>query len=252
MEDSLSRTRMLVGESGIRRLAEARVAVFGLGGVGSFAAEALARCGIGRMTLVDKDVVEPSNLNRQLVALHSTIGRLKVEVMRQRISDLDPNIKVEVLPIRYSRETSGLLDLKEQDWIIDAIDSVEDKILLLKNCYESQVKVISCMGTGWRLNPALLRVGDISETSLCPLAKRIRRGLRTLGIESGIKVVYSLEKPQVGVKASHRVGSMILVPSAAGILMAAEVVRDILQNEGEIGAGDLQSSRRVEESGSSQ
>ena len=239
MQDSMSRTRMLIGDHGLKRLAETRVAVFGLGGVGSFAAEALARCGIGKMTLIDKDVVEASNLNRQLVALNSTIGRPKVEVMKQRICDLNSSIDVEVFPVRYSRETCSLLDLKEYHWVVDAIDSVEDKILLLRSCYENRVKVISCMGTGWRLNPTLLRVGDIAETTSCPLARKIRRGLRRIGIESGIKVVYSLEKPRVEVNNAAPVGSMILVPSVAGILMAAEVVRDILQNEGEVGAGDL-------------
>jgi len=239
MEDSLARTRMLIGEDGIRTLAGASVAVIGLGGVGSFAAEALARCGIGNLTLIDKDTVVASNLNRQLVALHSTLGRLKVEVMKERIHDLNPTIYVQVFPVRYTEETSHAINLEQYDYVVDAIDSVQDKILLLKTCYQKRIRIISCMGTGWRLDPTLLRVADIKETSLCPLARRVRRGLRAVGIESGIKVVYSLEKPCLDQVVTREVGSMVLVPSVAGLMMAAEVVKDILQTEGGICAGDI-------------
>jgi len=230
---------MLIGEDGIRTLAGASVAVIGLGGVGSFAAEALARCGIGNLTLIDKDTVVASNLNRQLVALHSTLGRLKVEVMKERIHDLNPTIYVQVFPVRYTEETSHAINLEQYDYVVDAIDSVQDKILLLKTCYQKRIRIISCMGTGWRLDPTLLRVADIKETSLCPLARRVRRGLRAVGIESGIKVVYSLEKPCLDQVVTREVGSMVLVPSVAGLMMAAEVVKDILQTEGGICAGDI-------------
>lgn len=231
MQDRFSRTRMLIADRGLEILAGARVAVFGLGGVGSFATEALVRCGVGDITLVDYDTVVCSNLNRQLIALESTLGRLKVEVMKERILDINPSARITLFPLRYNRETSDQIMFRTFDYVVDAIDSVGDKLLLLKTCWASGLAVISCMGTGNRIDPTLLTVGDIKDTRECPLARKIRRGLREAGIERGIKVVYSREKPRLLERHPGRVGSMALVPPVAGIIMAAEVVKDLLKSK---------------------
>lgn len=243
MEEQWLRTRALIGEEGLRILANSWVALFGLGGVGSFTAEVLARCGVGRLTLVDYDVVTASNLNRQLLALHSTVGKLKVEVMKERILDINPSAYVTTFPTSYNRETTDRIISQPYDYVVDAIDSVNDKLLLLQTCREKGIPVISCMGTGYRMNPSLLAVGDIRETSRCPLARKIRRGLRQAGIEGGIKVVYSREDPRSVEKYPGVVPSMALVPPAAGIMMAAEVVRDLLTVKGGVIEGRLPGHR---------
>ena len=233
MEDQYSRTRMMIGEDGLQILAASHVAFLGLGGVGSFAAESLARCGVGKLTLVDYDIIVPSNLNRQLLALRSTLGRSKAAVMKERILDINPSASITIFSTSYNEKTNDDIMAVSYDYVVDAIDSVPDKILLIKTCLARGRSIISCMGAGNRVDPTCLAVGDISETRQCPLARKVRRGLREAGIASGVKTVFSLERP-LPVMGENRgvVGSMALVPPAAGLIMAAEVVRDLLERGG--------------------
>ncbi|MCR4400679.1 MAG: ThiF family adenylyltransferase [Syntrophomonadaceae bacterium] len=228
MEDRHARTRAVIGEQGLRRLRESRVMVVGLGGVGSFAAEALARCGVGHLALVDGDCVEPSNLNRQLVALRSTLGMPKTGVMGQRIADIDETIAVTLFTGRVSAESVADLLAWPCDYLVDAIDSIADKAVLLTHCHRAGLPVVSSMGMGNRIDPWQLAVGDISAVHGCPLARRLRRALRAQGIETGIKVVFSRERPRRVAEDGGIIGSLPLVPPAAGIMMAAEVIRDLL------------------------
>ncbi len=222
-ENRYTRTVSLIGEEGLAKLKRSRVAVFGVGGVGGHAAETLARSGIGALDIIDKDVVSESNLNRQIVALTSTLGRPKVEIMAERIADIDPSVKVNALEMFYLPETADSVDITGFDYIVDAIDNVTAKLELISRAAAAGVPVISSMGTGNKLDPSRLRVGDISKTSVCPLAKVMRRELRERGI-THLKVVWSDELP----KKQTPPGSMAFVPAAAGILLASEVIRDIL------------------------
>lgn len=226
MSDFLERTERLVGAEGICRLKEARVAVFGIGGVGGYAAEALARSGIGTLDIIDRDIISLSNVNRQIIALHSTIGRMKVDVMSERIRDINPEAAVNAYPCFYMPENSGDFDFSVYDYVIDAVDTVTAKIEIIVRAKEAGVPVISSMGAGNKLHPELFEVADIYETSVCPLAKVMRRELRDRGIKS-LKTVYSKELPAV---RSNPPGSTAFVPGTAGLIMAAEVVRDILLN----------------------
>ena len=174
MSDEFVRTKMLIGEDGLKKLRNASVAVFGIGGVGSFAAEALARGGIGRLILVDRDTVSLSNINRQLVAAHSTLGRYKVEVMRERILDINPGAKVEVYPVFYTADNAGDFDYSSFSYIADAMDTITSKLVLIERAKAAGVPVISCMGAGNKLNPTDFEVADIYETSVCPLARVMR------------------------------------------------------------------------------
>ncbi len=230
MEERFSRTALLLGQEGIEALRRARVAVFGLGGVGSYAAEALARSGVGTLDLIDHDTVSPSNLNRQLFALQSTIGQYKTAAAKARLSDSSPDTAVNAYPVFYGPETAGQFDFARYDYIIDAIDTVTGKLALVQQARQAGTPIISSMGTGNKLHPEALEIGDISQTSVCPLARIMRRELRRRGIEH-LRVIYSKEPPLSAAggerKANGRPvpGSTAFVPAAAGLLAAGEVVR---------------------------
>ena len=224
MTDRYSRTIKLVGEEGLARLKAAKVLIIGNGGVGSYAAEAVARSGIGHITVMDGDTVQPSNLNRQLVALTSTLGRNKAEVMAERIKDIDPQTEVTALA-RFYRENDEL-DLTAFDWVIDAIDDVNAKTALIKTAVENDVNIISAMGAAGKFDTQF-RVADISKTSTCPLAKVMRKRLRNIGIEH-LPVVFSEEKP---VPRDGDLGTLSYVPGAAGLCLAGYVIRKLACEE---------------------
>lgn len=230
MENMFSRTELLLGREAIEKLKKARVAVFGLGGVGSFAAEALCRAGVGSFALFDKDTVAPSNLNRQLVALSSTLGKPKAEVMRERMLDINPEVNVEVYNCFYLPENADNFPLDRYDYVVDAVDTVTAKLCITERAKAAGVPVISSMGAGNKLDPCAFKVADISETSVCPLAKVMRRELKSRGIDS-LKVVYSTEPPRKpplkeGVRKQPP-GSVPFVPSVCGLIIAAEVIKDL-------------------------
>lgn len=231
MSRFLQRTHLLVGDSGIQRLQEASIAVIGLGGVGSYAAEGLARSGIGHLTLVDRDRVDESNINRQLPALYSTIGRYKCEVMGERIRDINHQIDLRILTMEYSENTSADILDRHYDFVVDAIDSLPDKIYLIKSCLELGLPVISSMGAANRLDPLKFQIADIQHTHICPMARKVRRELRGLGIDSGVSVVFSTENPrhlQLD-DAGTRLGSVAFVPGTAGLIAASFVVNSLLK-----------------------
>ena len=236
MYDVYSRMELLLGQTGVDRLGRAQIAVFGLGGVGSYAVEALARCGVGSLTLVDHDVVSATNINRQLFALHSTIGRKKVQVAKERIWDIDENILVHTYETFYNKDTSGMFDLRGYDYIVDAIDSMESKLLLIEQAKLCHTPIISCLATEGKLNPSRFEITDISKTSVCPLAKVMRRELKKRGIKK-CKVLYSKEEPiksreseeSKGTAKRPVPGSIAFVPGTAGVMIAGEVVRDLLK-----------------------
>lgn len=238
MQNEFSRMEMLVGEKGMEILASAKIAVFGLGGVGSYVVEALARCGVGSLTLVDHDTVSLTNINRQIYALHSTLGKAKTQVAKERIQDINENILVHVYETFYNKDTASMFDFHGYDYIIDAIDTVSSKLLLIEEAKRCAAPIISCMGTGNKMFPSGFEIADISKTSVCPLAKVMRTELRKRGIRK-VKVLYSREKP-VKVKAEQETkgsagrpvpGSISFVPAAAGLMIAGEVVRDLLSNQ---------------------
>ncbi len=244
------RTELLLGEEAIKRLASARVAVFGIGGVGGYVAEALARSGVGALDLVDHDTISVTNLNRQIIALHSTVGEYKAEVMKKRILDINPDAVVTVHTCFYLPETRDQFDLSAYSYVVDAVDTVTAKLLLAEETRSAGVSLISSMGTGNKMNPALLRVSDIYETSVDPLSRVMRRELRKRGIDH-LKVVWSTEEPRKPLLDSQEIrrletgapkeedgmpsrrlkdipGSTAFVPAAAGLLIASEVVRDLI------------------------
>lgn len=228
----LQRVEMLLGQEKVALLQKATVAIVGLGGVGSYIAEALCRCGIGSLLLIDADVVEPSNINRQLPALQSNMGRLKTEVVAERLQEINPACQIKIIsqfyePGDFDKFFKLANDKGYPDYIADAIDSTPSKIDILAVALQNRVPVISAMGTGNKLDPTQLRIADISKTSVCPLAKSVRKRLRQMGIEKGITVVYSLEKPQC-VHKSSTPGSMVFVPGSAGLLMASYIVRKLV------------------------
>ena len=210
----------------MKKLASCRVAVFGVGGVGGHCAEALARSGVGALDLIDFDTVSLSNLNRQLVALHSTVGRYKVDVAKQRFEDINPDIKVNAVKKFYSPENENEFDLTAYDYIVDAIDTVTGKIALIVNAEKANTPIISSMGAGNKLHPEMFEINDIYKTSVCPLARVMRRELKKRGIEK-LKVVYSKEEA-VSVAADYP-GSIAFTPSAAGLIIAGEVIRDLIK-----------------------
>lgn len=231
MREEFSRTALLIGEEGLNKLSQAMVAVFGIGGVGGFAVEALVRAGIGKLILVDPDYVEKSNLNRQLHATVTTVGRPKVAVMKERILSINPTALVEAKRERYTSENAESLLCSDYSYIIDAIDDVQAKVDLIVRAKELNIPIISSMGTGNRLSAAKFRVADISETSGCPLARMVRRKLRELGVTNGVKVVFSPEapmKPTYNKNNKQQLGTISFVPPVAGFLMAGECVRDLL------------------------
>lgn len=235
--ETLSRTALLLGEEAIQRLASSRVAVFGIGGVGGHTADALARSGIGTLDLFDNDIVSLSNINRQLVALHSTVGRFKTEVMAERIRDICPNVKVNEYRCFFLPENADEYDFSQYDYVVDAVDTVSAKIAIVEKARAADVPIISCMGTGNKLDPSKLCLTDLANTSGCPLARIMRRELRARDIEH-LPVVYSTEPVQVHrmptteTKGTHPVpGSTAFVPPVAGLMMAAEVVRSLSKTE---------------------
>ncbi len=224
-----SRTELMLGKGGVERLSQAHVAVFGIGGVGGFAVEALARAGVGSLTLVDSDVVSASNINRQIIALNSTVGKSKVEIMRERIHDINPECKVYIHKLFFSQQTKELFDFKKYDYVIDAIDSVKSKLDLISFVREADTPIISAMGAGRKLDPTAFEVSDIKKTSVCPLARAVRVALKKRGIEH-LKVVYSKEPPTdlTPCEDGHTVpGSVSFVPSVMGLILASEVIKDI-------------------------
>ena len=227
METQFSRTETLIGTDAIEKLAKSRVAVFGIGGVGGYVVEALARSGIGTLDLVDNDIVNTTNINRQIIALHSTIGEYKVDIAQKRILDINPDAKINTYKTLFLPETSNQFNFNEYDYIVDAIDMVSAKIELVLKAKENNVPIISSMGTGNKLHPELFEISDIYKTSVCPLAKVIRTELKKRGIKS-LKVVYSKELPikQAGVRTPS---SIAFVPPVAGLIIAGEVIRELTQ-----------------------
>ena len=240
MQDQFVRTEAIFGAAAMQRFAAARVAVFGIGGVGGFAVEALARSGIGALDLFDDDTVAPSNLNRQLIALHSTLGRKKTEVMRERILDINPEAAVTVHNLFYLPENADSIDLSVYDYIIDAVDTVSAKLELVRRAKCAGVPIVCSMGAGNKLDPTKFEVADISKTSVDPLARVMRRELKKEGIRN-VKVVYSKEEPVMphtavrndsaaqrpGSAKTNSPGSLAFVPSVAGLILAGEVLRDL-------------------------
>lgn len=227
MENAFQRTESLFGEEAMRRFFAARVAVFGVGGVGGYVCEALARSGIGCLDLIDSDVIHESNLNRQIVALHSTLGQYKVDVMRARILDINPQAKVQVHKTFFLTENAGDFDFSVFDYVVDAIDTVAAKVELAVRCAEAGTPLISAMGAGNKLYPERFEVADVFDTSVCPLARAMRVQLRKRGVKK-LKVVYSKEEPITPQGGESRVpGSTAFTPSAAGLILAGAVLRDI-------------------------
>ena len=231
-KDFTTRTSLIVGDSGVEKLKNSSVIVFGVGGVGSFAAEALARAGVGNLTIVDFDDVDVTNINRQLPALHSTVGKYKVDVMKDRILDINPSINIVAIKKLYNEETSEEILNKKYDYVIDAIDMVSSKIHLIQTCKEKNIPIISSMGMGNKLDPTKIKVDDIHKTSVCPLARVIRKELKDRRIKK-LKVVYSTENPRplskkIMNKNKVTPGSISFVPSVAGLTIASLVVNELL------------------------
>ena len=235
MIDSFSRTELLLGDEALGRLKNARVAVFGVGGVGGYAVEALARSGVGALDLIDNDTVAQSNINRQIIALNSTVGRYKADVAAERVLNINPECEVRAVKIFYMPETSGEFDFTRYDYIIDAIDTVKGKLALAQQAQDAGTPIISCMGAGNKLDPTAFEVADIYKTSICPLARIMRKECRARGIRK-LKVVYSKEPPVRPVKKCEEQtvrrdtpGSGSFVPSVAGLILAGEVIKDIIK-----------------------
>ena len=234
MTDEFSRSRMLLGTRSMERLKDCRIAIFGIGGVGGYAVEALTRTGVGAFVLIDNDVITLTNLNRQLIATHDTIGRPKVEVMRERILQINPNAQVVVHQAFYLPDR-GMDYIDGCDYVVDAIDTVSGKIALAEECQKKGIPLISSMGAGNKLDPTQFEVADIYETSVCPLCRAMRQQLKKRDIRS-LKVVYSKEPPRIQEKdpeelpppGKHQTpGSVAFVPSVAGLILASEVIRDL-------------------------
>lgn len=235
MSEQFLRTEMLLGSDAIEKLQSARVAVFGLGGVGGYTVEALARSGVGSLDLIDSDTISVSNLNRQILATHSTLGMLKVEAARTRVLDINPGCQVRTWPVFYTPETADAFDFSQYDYIVDAIDTVTGKLALVERAKAADIPIICCMGTGNKLDASAFRVADISKTSTCPLARVMRKELSKRGIRH-LKVVYSQEEAltptgweaEAAALGKRQIpGSVAFVPGAAGLLLAGEVIQDI-------------------------
>ncbi len=240
MREQFIRTEMLLGAEALAQLQRARVALFGLGGVGGYALEALARSGIGQLDLIDNDTVSVSNLNRQILATHSTVGMPKVEAGKRRVLDINPDCVVRTYPLFYTPDTAGTFDFSQYDYVVDAIDTVTGKLALVQQAHDVGVPIISCMGTGNKLDASQFEVADISKTSMCPLARVMRRELGKRGIRH-LKVVYSKEEAltptgweeEAAALGKRQIpGSVAFVPGAAGLILAGEVVRDIALGDG--------------------
>ena len=225
--ETFSRTERLLGEAAMKRLSASRVAVFGIGGVGGYVAEALARSGVGALDLFDNDTVSESNLNRQIIALRSTVGQYKVDVMRDRIADICPNTKVIPHRCFYMPENAAEYPFDGYDFVVDAVDTVTAKLTIIEQANRAGVPVISCMGTGNKVDPSRLVLTDISKTSVCPLARVMRKELRDRGI-SHVTVVYSTESPRVSERPP---ASIMYVPASAGLLIASHVVNTLTEKK---------------------
>lgn len=245
VEEQFARTECLLGKESMERLRRARVAVFGIGGVGGYVCEALARSGVGAMDLIDSDKVSVSNINRQIIADWSTVGSRKVDVMRERISRINPEAQVEAYPCFFLPENKEEFPFGKYDYIVDAVDTVTAKLALVMAAREYDVPVISCMGAGNKLDAGAFQVADIYQTRVCPLAKVMRRELKKRGID-GLKVVYSEEVPltpqgEVKEEGKRRVpGSIAFVPAVAGLMIAGEVIKDLSERK----KGEDKSGRR--------
>ena len=235
MNEQFLRTAMLLGEDALTRLQKARVAVFGIGGVGGYTVEALARSGIGAIDLIDSDTVSLSNLNRQILATHRTVGMPKVEAGKQRILDINPDCRVTTHPVFYTPDTADRFDFTQYDYIVDAIDTVTGKLALVERAMAAGTPIICCMGTGNKLDASAFQVSDISKTSMCPLARIMRKELSKRGIRH-LKVVYSQEEAltptgweaEAAALGKRQIpGSVAFVPGAAGLILAGEVIRDL-------------------------
>lgn len=223
-----TRTEMLIGAANVKRLADASVIVFGIGGVGSYTAEALARAGVGTLTLVDNDVIDVTNINRQLPALHSTVGLSKAKTMAQRIADINPKCRIKAAECFFLPENAHEFDFTRYDYVVDAVDTVTAKLALIEKSYRASVPVISSMGTGNKLDPSRFQITVIEKTKVCPLARVMRKALKEKGIE-GVKVLYSEEDP---IRHGGRTpASISFVPSVAGLLIAGEVIMDLLRDQ---------------------
>lgn len=226
MENQFSRTETLIGIKSLEKLKNSHIAVFGIGGVGGYVSEALARSGVGCLDIIDNDTVSLSNINRQIIATHSNIGKSKTDVMKERIMDINPDCVVNTHNIFYLPENSANFDLSKYDYIVDAVDTVTAKIELIVKAHESQTPIISCMGTGNKLDPTKFEIADIYKTSVCPLAKVMRYELKKRGIKK-LKVLYSKELP---VKTESRTpASIATCPAVAGLIIANEVINDIIK-----------------------
>lgn len=234
MDEKFMRTGLLLGEAGLEKLAGARVAVFGIGGVGGHAVEALARSGVGHLELTDKDVVSISNINRQIIATTKTLGQYKTQVMKERILEINPEAEVNIHNCFFLPETAEEFDFRKYDYVVDAVDTVTAKIELVLKAQEAGVPIISSMGAGNKLEPRRFEVADIYETSVCPLARVMRRELKKRGVRK-LKTVYSREEPRkLLIQVSDQSGKIIpgstaFVPSAAGLILAGEVVKDLIR-----------------------
>ena len=232
-ENQFERTALLLGKASVERLARKRVAVFGVGGVGGFVCEGLVRAGVGAIDIVDKDTVAISNINRQLIALHSTVGKNKVDVLEERLKDINKNLIIKKYKCFFLPETSETFDFREYDYVVDAIDTVTGKIELILKAKEAEVPIISAMGAGNKLDPTAFQVSDIYKTSVCPLVRVMRRELKKRGVEK-LKVVYSKEepiKPQFEEGEEVVPGSISFVPPVVGLIIAGEVVKDLIRVE---------------------
>ena len=230
--ERLKRTEILIGTEALNKIKQSKILIVGIGGVGGYVAEALARTGIGKIDLIDNDVVSESNINRQIIALTDTIGKLKVECMKERINQINPSCDVKAINQFLTKENINELDLN-YDYVVDAIDTVSAKLALIERCTKEDIKIISAMGTGNKLNPAKLTITDLSKTTICPLPRVVRYELRKKGINH-LKVCYSTEEPAKVIvsdenSSRHAPGSISFVPSAAGLLIASEIVREIIK-----------------------
>lgn len=240
MTSQFIRSEMLIGTEAMEKLHNARVAIFGVGGVGGYTAEALARSGVGSIDLIDNDTVSLSNINRQIIALHSTIGQCKVDVMASRIADINPDAEVNVHRCFFLPETAAKFDFSKYDYVVDAVDTVAAKVAIILACKEAGTPIISSMGAGNKLNPAMFEVADIYKTSVCPLARVIRQNMKKHRIDK-LKVVYSKEIPLTPLSEHEKTaeadafprratpGSMAFTPSVAGLILASEVVKDLIR-----------------------
>ena len=234
MKEKFSRTEMLVGADSIKKLSTSRVAVFGIGGVGGYVAEALARAGVGAIDLIDNDVVSESNINRQIIALSSTVGQLKTEVMRQRILDINSEAEIRCINKFVLPDNIDEFDFSVYDYVVDAIDTVSGKLAIIEKAYREGVPVISSMGTGNKLDPTRFEIADINKTSVCPLARVMRYELKKRGVKK-LEVLYSKEEPikptniQNNDKMKAVPGSISFVPSVAGLIIGGEVIKDLIK-----------------------